>query len=121
MTVRSATTLVKQNRAAAVGSQQVERGHARAAVDALLKVERSAHVARPERVAAESMALARRLDLLDGVHREPPRPLQPKLVSQPLEQRQEGAAVTGRAVTEAGALGQRAGLPGQLGARRQQF
>ena len=56
------------------------------------------------------------LDLLDAVHREPPRPLQPQLIARAPVQRQERQAVTRGAVAEAGPLTQRAGLPRQLAA-----
>ena len=68
---------------------------------------------RPSRVGA--------LDLLERVHRERARPLEPALVARALEELEEGVAVAGGAVAEAGALRQRACAPGELAALDEQL
>src|SRR5204863_9908592 len=101
-------------------SEDIEDREARVAVDAAAQVERRADVAREERVAALAGRLSCALDLLDGVHREAARALEPALVSRPRVELQERVAVAGRAVAKAGALRERTRLPRQLAARFEQ-
>ena len=54
------------------------------------------------------------LDLLERVHREGTGAVEPALVARAGVQREEGAAVAGGAVTEPGALAERAGVPHEL-------
>src|SRR5207237_6190205 len=73
-----------------------------------------------ELVAAAAVLPPGSLDLLDRVHREAARPVEPALVARPVEELQEGVAVAGRAVAEARALRERPRPPRQLAARLEQ-
>ena len=66
------------------------------------------------------MGRARELHLVDRVHGEAPRPLEPALVAGAFEQRQEGETVAGRAVAERRAFAKRPRLPGQLASGHEQ-
>src|SRR5438046_7802552 len=76
-------------------------------VDAAAQVQRGAGVAGPQRVPPVPVPLPPGLDLLDAVHGEPPRPVQPQLIAGAPVQRQERQAVARGAVAEAGPLAQR--------------
>ena len=85
--------------------------------------ESRADVAGPERVATAPALRLQPLDLLERVHGEPPRSVEPLLVAGPLERSQQRVSVPGRAVADAGAFLQavRACTPGQLGACKEQL
>ncbi len=66
------------------------------------------------------MGLTRADDLGGRVHCERAGTVEPELVAGSLEEGEECVAVAGGAVTDAGFLGERAGVPGQLAACSEQ-
>src|ERR671935_2050522 len=83
-------------------------------VDAVGDVQRDAELSRPERVAS-----GQPLNLLERMHREAARTLEPLFVAGSGERFQEGVAVARGAVAYARPLleSRRAGVPRQVGAR----
>src|SRR6185312_5205980 len=74
-------------------SERVERGKGGGGGEAALEVEGRARVAGPERVASATVLRGRSLDLLDRVHGERARPVEPEFVSGSLQELQECVAV----------------------------
>src|SRR5512133_393009 len=97
-------------------SERVERGKRCGRGEAALEVEGGARVSGRERVASAAVVHGCSLDLLDRVHGERARPVEPELVSGPLQELQECVAVAPGAVAEVRSFPQGPRLPRQLAA-----
>src|SRR5215467_4486403 len=100
---------------------RIETRPVRLAIDASGEVNRDAEITGVQRIASHAVARRMRVALLDRVHGESARPVEPELIARPSEELEKSVAVSGRSMTEAGALAQRAGLPHQLARCEQHF